>query len=323
MNIFHLKVLCVVADEGSLTGAAKKLSYTTSAVSQQILLLERETKSVLLERLPRGVRLTESGRVLVGHARRILAEQESAHRSLRAIASARGGLLRFGSVPEISATLVPTVLARFGKDFPGVELDFRVGSRDSLLELLVAGELDIVTFCDPAEFPAPRPHSIEWSRLLADQLCVLLPADHPLACSDQLGLVEVLAENWIQGVDQAAEIEALSRMAESMGAEPNVVFKFDDQLTVQAMVAVGMGIAFASSLSLPGTRPDITAVPLSEPALLRYAYVASPCPPNRTPSAGRLGHYLRRAALDVAVRRPGLTAMDLPVSQAGLVKRSA
>src|ERR687890_2474806 len=97
LNVPRLRILREAARTGSLTLAAEALSYTPSAVSQQIALLERETSAQLLERHARGVRLTEAGRVLVERAATVLAELAAAEEGLPAVRRGDGGRLRFAS----------------------------------------------------------------------------------------------------------------------------------------------------------------------------------------------------------------------------------
>jgi DNA-binding transcriptional LysR family regulator len=92
LNVARLKILTEVAYRGSLSAAADALSYSQSAVSQQIAALEAETGMALLERHPRGVTLTAAGQTLVGHAEGILARLEAAEASLSEIAGLRGDL---------------------------------------------------------------------------------------------------------------------------------------------------------------------------------------------------------------------------------------
>src|SRR3954468_4568214 len=82
LDVRRLRVLREVAARGSLTGAAEALSYTPSAVSQQIAALEREAGATLLERRPRGVLLTEAGSLLLVHAEAVFAELEAAEAAL-------------------------------------------------------------------------------------------------------------------------------------------------------------------------------------------------------------------------------------------------
>src|ERR1700709_1435457 len=118
LNVARLKVLKEVAYRGSLSSAAEALSYTQSAVSQQIAALESETGMTLLERHPRGVSLTAAGQTLVGHPEGILAPLDPAEAALSAIAGLRGGRLRMASFPTAGSTLMPVGIGNFRVAYP-------------------------------------------------------------------------------------------------------------------------------------------------------------------------------------------------------------
>src|SRR3954463_8686578 len=122
LDVRRLKVLREVAARGSFSAAAESLSFTQSAVSQQIAALERECAAKLLERGPRGVRLTDAGRALVEHADAILARIDDAEEELAAIAGLRGGRLRIATFQSAGATLVPRAVGEFHRRHPDVEV---------------------------------------------------------------------------------------------------------------------------------------------------------------------------------------------------------
>src|ERR1700731_768561 len=132
LNVGRLRVLKEVAYRGSLSAAAEALSYSQSAVSQQIAALEAETGMTLLERHPRGVSLTAAGQTLVGHAEGILARLASAGEALSAIAGLRGGRLRMASFPTAGATLMPLAIATFRGRYPDVELTLAEGEPEEI-----------------------------------------------------------------------------------------------------------------------------------------------------------------------------------------------
>src|SRR3954449_11724762 len=113
LDVRRLRVLREVAARGSFSAAAEALSFTQSAVSQQIAALEREAGAKLVERNPRGIRLTDAGRALVEHAEVIIGRLAAAEAELEAIADLRGGRLRLASFPTAGATLVPLAIAKF------------------------------------------------------------------------------------------------------------------------------------------------------------------------------------------------------------------
>src|SRR5918997_2062895 len=179
LDVRRMKVLREVAAQGSFSAAAEALSFTQSAVSQHIAALERETGTQLVERLSRGVRLTEAGAVLVKHADVIVARLESAEEDLNAIAGLRGGRLRLVCFQSAGATVMPRAVATFHERHPQVELSMREAEPDEAGAMLKAGEVDLALVYDhPAMMLAP---DLELTHLMDDRYDVLLPAKHPLA----------------------------------------------------------------------------------------------------------------------------------------------
>ena len=181
LNVNRLRVLIEVAHRGSFSAAADALSYTQSAVSQQIAALEAETGVNLIERLPRGVRLTPAGRVLLEHAEGIVARLHAAEAELAAIAGLRGGQLRMASFPTAGATLMPLAIAIFRGQHPEVSISLAEGEPEEIGPRLSAGEFDIALlfeFDGTSESLGP-----DFTRepLLEDPMFLALPADHALA----------------------------------------------------------------------------------------------------------------------------------------------
>src|SRR5436305_14956480 len=158
LDVRRMRVLREVAAQRSFSAAAKKLGYTQSAVSQQIAALEREAGSTLIERNPRGIRLTDAGEALVRHADKILARLAEAESELEAIAGLRGGRLRLGSFPTAGATLMPRAISEFSPRHPGVELSLAEAEPDESRPRLKAGALALLLVADaPGPAPDQRP----------------------------------------------------------------------------------------------------------------------------------------------------------------------
>src|SRR5436305_3796917 len=139
LDVRRMRVLREVAQRGSFSAAADALSFTQSAVSQQIAALEREAGAVLVQRSARGVRLTEAGEALVRHTEAILARLAEAESELEAIAGLRGGRLRLAAFESAAATLMPLAIAAFRARHPGVELTMMMGEPEDTMPLLKAG----------------------------------------------------------------------------------------------------------------------------------------------------------------------------------------
>src|ERR1700749_2450887 len=118
LDVRRMRVLREVAVRGSFSAAAEALSFTQSAVSQQIAALEREAGTVLVQRNARGVRLTEAGEALVRHTDAILARLAEAEAELEAIAGVRGGRLRLAAFESAGGTLMPLALAPLSQRHP-------------------------------------------------------------------------------------------------------------------------------------------------------------------------------------------------------------
>src|ERR671933_71792 len=147
LDVRRMRVLREVAAQGSFSAAAEALSFTQSAVSQQVAALEREAGAKLVERGARGIRLTPAGQALVSHADAILSRLDDAEQELAAIAGLRGGRLRVASFQSAGATLVPRALGEFHRRHPDVDLTVTQAD-DSAREALVAGEVELAIVMD-------------------------------------------------------------------------------------------------------------------------------------------------------------------------------
>src|SRR6266480_6507865 len=203
LDVRRMRVLKEVAAQRSFSAAAEKLGYTQSAVSQQIAALEREAGSVLIERNPRGIRLTDAGEALVRHADKILARLAEAEAELEAIAGLRGGRLRLGSFPTAGATLMPRAIAEFSGRPPAVELSLSESEPDESLPRLKAGELDLI-LVDDSPAGGRGDDDVDFIHLLDDPLHLALPPGHRLASRRRVRFEDLASEPWIQGTQVCA-----------------------------------------------------------------------------------------------------------------------
>ncbi len=275
LNVARLKVLKEVAYRGSFSAAASALSYTQSAVSQQIAALEAEAGTALLERHPRGVSLTAAGQTLVGHAEGILARLDAAEASLSAIAGLRGGRLRVASFPTAGATLMPLAIAEFRASYPQVELTLAEGEPEAIVARLRAGDLDLALLFEFAGESLPA-QDIARTDLLEDPMYLALPRAHPLAARERLRLQDLASEAWVQTSSSSPCARHVVRSCHAAGFEPNVAFESDDYQTVQGLVAAGVGVALIPELALSVAREDVAIRALSPAPPLRQVIAATP-----------------------------------------------
>ena len=237
LQVSRLKVFVEVAKQGSISAAAEELSYTQSAVSQQIAALEAETGVTLIERLPRGVRLTTAGSTLLAHAEGILGRLAAAEADLEAIAGLRGGQLRMASFPTAGATLMPLAIAMFRAQHPEVELTLAEGEPEEIAPRLYAGEFDLALLFEFEGTSESLVADLVRQPLFEDPMFLALPADHPLSRRRTLRLADLRAEAWVQTSSSSACARHVVRCCHVAGFEPIVSFESDDYQTVQGLVA--------------------------------------------------------------------------------------
>jgi DNA-binding transcriptional LysR family regulator len=296
LNVNRLRVLREVAARGSFSGAADALSYTQSAVSQQIAGLEAEAGATLVERRSRGLRLTAAGEALVRHADGILASLEAAEAELAAIAGVRGGRLRMASFPTAGATLMPLAIAGFRASHAGVELSLAEGEPEDTVPRLLAGEFDLALVFEFTGAGAPAPAELERLDLLEDPMHVALPARHPLASRPALELEQLAGEAWVQTSEHSPCARHVVRACHAAGFEPNVAFESDDYQTVQGLVAAGVGVALIPELALSNVRTDIVIRALAPESPARRVMAVTPAGTRRAPAAAAMLGVLSEVA---------------------------
>jgi DNA-binding transcriptional LysR family regulator len=306
LNVSRLRVLTEVARRGSFSAAAAALSYTQSAVSQQIASLEAETGVTLLERHPRGVRPTTAGKRLVEQAEGILAQLQSAESELAAIAGLRGGQLRLASFPTAGATLMPLAIVDFRARHPDVELTLAEGEPEEIAPRLHAGELDLALLFEFGEAQAAtgRREDLNSVHLLHDPMYLALPGEHPLATRDAVRIQDLSGEAWVQTSRSSACARYVVRLCHTAGFEPKVSFESDDYQTVQGLVAAGVGVALIPELALSGARDDIVIKALSPRPPIREVLASVPRGARLAPAAPAMLNSLEHAAEGYEAQRP-------------------
>ncbi|MCW2595209.1 MAG: hypothetical protein QOH52_1924 [Pseudonocardiales bacterium] len=288
LDVRRLRVLCEVARHGSLSGAAEALSYTPSAVSQQIAALEREAGATLLERRARGVVLTEAGAVLVEHAELVLAALESAESALAELSALQRGNLRLASFATAGATIVPRAIDAFQALHPGI--DVRVEQATSLdgIARLRRGRLDIVLTVD--QDPAP---DVEITELFKDRFRVALHRSHPLADAAEIRLEDLARDRWVDVPNNAPDGEVLARAYARVGIEHRVVYESDDYTAIHELVAAGLGVALLPDLALFPANDQVVLRPLLPDTPSRRIQAATRPAALRTPAASAMLRILR------------------------------
>jgi molybdate transport repressor ModE-like protein len=248
VELRHLAALQAVAEEGSFGRAAERLGYTQSAVSQQIQALERIVGQRLVERPggPRRVSLTEAGELLLRHAAGIVARLQAAQADLAAFAEGSAGTLRIGTFQSVGARVLPLLLREFTDAWPDVSVQLTEGTDDGyLLELVERGELDLAFVMLPVE-EGP----FETREAMVDPHVLVVQSDSPIALRNRRPSLREVADLPLIGFRQCRSIHAVETRFRDAGLEPRIVFRSDDNGTIQGLVAAGVGAALVPLLSV-------------------------------------------------------------------------
>jgi DNA-binding transcriptional LysR family regulator len=285
IELAALRAVVAIADAGSFRAAAAELGYSQSAVSHRIAALERALEAPLFDR-PGGrgaVRLTTAGQAAYTHARRALAAVEALEADVAPGGGDARATLRVGVFQTAAAELLPAALRAFRRDWPHVEVILSENDRpDRIAEQLARGRLDLAFARDVSS-----DDRVEAIRLLDDPLVILTRRDSALLTLDDptfdvLDGADVVA--WTRRWPMQIELEAAWRRR---GISPRVVFRTEDNLALQRLVAAGLGDACIGRVAAQhAVDPALTWIAPAESLIDRRIVLLSPR--NREPSAAAL-----------------------------------
>jgi DNA-binding transcriptional LysR family regulator len=287
LDVTRLRVLVAVARHGSVTAAAQALHYAQPSVSHHLARLEAETGSRLVQRVGRGIRLTDAGRMLAERATEILGRLAAAEAELDAHTGLRAGRVRLAAFPSALGTFVPRAAATFAAAYPDVDLRFVEAEPPEALRLLRAGEVEVALLFSYPDGTVPDVAGLR-DETLRDEPTYLvvpsgLPGDRPLDHRDR---------PWIGGCDRCRG--ELVRVCAAAGFTPDIRYTTDDYVAVQRLVASGLGVAMLPALALEAHRdPGVRTVPLPD-AGRRISAAVHGDPPD-PPATAAVLHYLRTA----------------------------
>jgi DNA-binding transcriptional LysR family regulator len=257
LELRHLTALRAIADEGSFKGAAARLGYTPSAISQQIAGLERIVGTRLIEREhgKTALGLTDAGNVLLVHMTAIEARLSAAQTDIEALTKGVVGTLRVGVWESVGARLLPEIILRFSRAHPDVRVEVRDASEDlHLLGSLERGLLDLAFAVEPIP---PGPY--ETSPVMSDPWVLVARAGAEPAAEFQ---ARALAAGSLRVMcfSSARQLEPAIRHLRRKGIELDVVLRSDYNTVLQELAAAGLGVALMPRLAVDTHDERVTVV---------------------------------------------------------------
>jgi DNA-binding transcriptional LysR family regulator len=273
IDLDALIALRAVDRHGSVVAAAEALGYTPSAISQQVKRLERQAGLPLLERVGRGVMLTQPGRQLVDHGAAVLTELERIEAELHHSARSVAGTLRLAAFSSamrgLVAPLLPAVLAAH----PQVQVLLTEREPWDTVELVASGQLELGIVHRWGDVPLHVPEHLEATVIAHDVADVLLPSTHRLAGRRRVSPRDLRDEQWIATPDGTICRQWLRRMYDGTGTPPRIAHQCMEFESHLALVAAGLGIALVPRLGRAALPAGVVAVAVHDPEPTREVMV--------------------------------------------------
>lgn len=248
MDIQELEAFWWIAQTGSFNRAAERLYLTQPSVTARIQALEKELGQTLFERRPRGVRLTDAGRVLLPHAERVLQAVRKARQAVTELESATGGTLTVGSALTVSTYTLPDILARFKTAHPLVEVAVRSGRSQQIQQLVLEDTVQLGLVHSPLS-----PHAeIEAVPLYVEPVVLVVHPGHPLAGRSEVTAEQLAGEPFITSDRATGYWGLVEQFWASSGLVPHVTMELDSIEAAKRMVMCGLGLAMLPQGTVEG-----------------------------------------------------------------------
>ena len=253
----QLQYFVGVCEQGTVSGAAQKLSISQSAVTEAIKDLESDLGVSLFERHSRGLNMTHRGQQFLRHATTILANVSNARQAFQDADDTVSGDLHLGVTSLVAGYVLSDILARYRRAYPEVQVTAIEDNGEYLEHLLIGGELDVaVTIISNLRDRM----ALQAEILEVSPYRLWLPLGHRLSGLESISLADVSSEPLIMLTVDEIE-EATVKLLGAFGAKPNVAFRTRSVEAVRSLVATGAGVALLPDLvyrpwSLEGDRID-------------------------------------------------------------------
>ncbi|MFN2531017.1 MAG: LysR family transcriptional regulator [Pyrinomonadaceae bacterium] len=250
MEIRQLRAFVAIAECGTFTAGAQRVHVTQAAISMQIRQLENEVGARVFVRAPRHVILTEAGEHLLVRARHILREHDAAIDELAELTGAERGRLRIGSASAMVLTdQLPRILKELRTQHPAAEVSVSSGTSETLVEQILAGELDIAFVSLPVDV-----RGIQTERLSDDQLVAIASPRHKLSKQRTVSAYTLAGEKLILGERGGNTRRLIDQFFAQAGVSLRVTMELSRQAAIRRMVEEDMGVGI---VPLQSVREDV------------------------------------------------------------------
>ena len=281
MDFKQLQTFLAIAECGSATKAAQMLHIVQPAISRQMRILEEEVGTTLFHRERSGMELTEAGRVLLGHAKRVMRELDEARAQLQPSSAVVSGFVRMGMPASTSDLLAGELVASIKSRHPQIRIGLHVGYGEYLQSAILAGELDLAIINDPQ--PSPL---METRYLLNEQLFLVGPPDSGLQTDQPLPLSAIKGKPMVLPAAPHAMRSTIERACAMENIELDVATEVNSMQLQLSLVRQGVGwtVMPSAGLSKDLALGSLTGSPLASNLLQRHLALCLPMTRQTSPA---------------------------------------
>lgn len=287
-----LRVFLAVADAGSISVGAAHCFLAPSSVSERLSTMESALGIQLLDRLQRGVRPTPAGRILMGHARRCLAQLEQLHADLASYTQAvRGRVTLFANSTALSST-VPRALETFFRTNPMVDVELFEQQSEQTIEAVISGAADVGVVNAAAD---SQHADLRFIPLCTDELVVIAAPSHAVASRKTMRFTDCLEQHFIGLRDDASFHRFIQDRARRIRRTVQYRVQVTEFIALGSLVAAGVGISIVPRSLTTQLDARLRLIPLNEPWAVRQLYIcAQAAATSSNPHIDELIEHIRR-----------------------------
>jgi DNA-binding transcriptional LysR family regulator len=243
INFHQLLLFYTVARAKSFSRAAEELGVSQPAVSIQVQELERSLGTVLLNRKPRGVEVTEAGRTVYEYAQRIFSLAQEMQGAVDELQGLRRGRLTLGASSTPGEFILPLIVAQFTHMHPGIQIELLIANTSATVDRVLRRELHMGVVGEAVEDDSGELFTMP---LIEDEVAFIASPRHPLAHREVLALEEVAAAGLVMRESGSATRSSVERCLQMAGVRPHIVAELGSNQAVKQATAAGLGVGAMS-----------------------------------------------------------------------------
>ena len=257
MHLEELEWFVALAEIEHVTEAAAELGVSQPTLSRALSRFEAQVGTPLFDRVNRRLQLNPYGRIMLEHARRSIAEVQSAIDQIDALRDPDTGRVRLAFLHSLASWYVPEQLRRFRESAQRIAFDLYQGPAHEITQRVVSGHADIGIIS-----PRPKTGVLVWHRLYEERLCLAVPRGHRLASRTRVRLSAAAEEPFVALGSQAGLRQLTDELWAEDGIHPEIVFEATELPTIEGLVAAGFGVAVVP-VPRDGDESRVVHIPLS------------------------------------------------------------